>query len=149
MIVRRLSLPLPAALLLLAAGCATAPAGSAFAAGEAAARAVTEADLLGEWRLARIGSRAVPSGGTFTLTFAAGGQATGTINCNTFSGRYRVEAGRIVFSESEVTAMGCRGAPDLAVAEQAVFRGKGGWLTAEERRLAFVGGKRVEFARVR
>ena len=80
------------------AGAALAPAGCATPAdrpppvGEEALRPVTQEAILGSWRLDRIGGAPAPARAAFTLTFAADGRASGTINCNSVSAPYRTQA---------------------------------------------------------
>ena len=130
----------------LAAAACTTPVDPAAEA-DAELRPVTQEAVLGAWRLQRIGGRTVPAGGAFTLSFAADGRMTGTLNCNSLSAPYRVEVGRVLFGEGDVTAVGCRGFPDLSRAERAVFGSTRAWVSADGRRLVFEGEERAMFGR--
>jgi heat shock protein HslJ len=134
------------------AGAALAPAGCATTSDPAAAtaeaqRPATREAILGSWRLDRIDGAPAPARAAFTLTFAADGQASGTINCNKVSAPYTVEGGRVVFGEGSQTLVGCRGFPDLSSAERSVFGAARSWLSADGRRLVFEGRQRVAFRR--
>lgn len=83
--------------------------------------AATEAALQGSWSAVSLDGKTIPPR-VLTLQFS-GAQVKGTIACNAFEGVYRINAGRIVFGDAGLTALGC-GTPTTAaekVVEQILF----------------------------
>jgi|GEM_PF-3286823 len=96
--------------------------------------------LTGRWALAALEGSPLPRGSTLTLSFAEDGQVTGTVNCNRYSGHYRIEGARLRFHEGSTTLVGCVGMDTEAVdryfaamQEEAAFVIAGGTLTVVSR----------------
>ena len=76
------------------------------------------------WSLVAVGPAAHPnpavSGVATNLTFGIDGKISGSLGCNTFSGSYALQSGKITFSQLMATLMGCD-APRMAQ-ETAAFK---------------------------
>lgn len=84
---------------------------------------VTKAALLGSWELTEVGSQRVSKG--LTLTFNADGSLSGSVRCNSLSGRYELLSQRIVLADEIITLAGCLPWPEnraiVARAEKTLF----------------------------
>lgn len=128
------------------AGCVAVPAPGAVE--------VSEARLLGEWRLERVGSR--PVSRAMTMGFRRGGVMIGTLRCNSMSGRYQVRPPAILFPDSVIiTAAGCPSWPAnrllVDVAERVLFRNPppASILSTTGDRLFVRGEETLQFVRTR
>ncbi len=120
-------------------GCATLRAAEDPASMPSSAAAGQQV-LTGRWALAALDGSPLPRGSTLTLSFAEDGQVTGTVNCNRYSGHYRIEGARLRLHEGSMTLVGCVGMDTEAVdryfaamQEEATFVIAGGTLTVVSR----------------
>jgi len=116
---------------------------------------ITQARLLGEWTLTRVGSR--PVSRAMTLGFRNDGVMIGTLLCNSMSGRYQLRPPSILFPDPVIiTAAGCskdwltnRALAD--VAERVLLRDPppASFLSADGNRLYVKGEETLQFIRAR
>ena len=127
------------------AGCASIPA--------VPLRPITASELRGTWTLNELGSRSISRG--MTLSFGSDGQLTGSIRCNSLSGRYQIVGSKVMFPDDViVTAAGCGGnwfadKASVEAAEAVVFGSPPSdvRLSADGRRLEFLGKRVARFNR--
>jgi len=79
---------------LLVAALVAAPAGAAT-------------DLVGTWRVAAIGTLAVPADAGLVIAFDAAGTFSGSTGCNTFSGSYEIKGTTLELGPIRITQRGC------------------------------------------
>ena len=86
-----------------------------------------------------------------SIIFRPGGKVDGSINCNTFSGVYRIVDGQVRFGDAVMTLLGCDGFdPRLQQVNQIVFGPTSvSSLSADLQRLTFRSGRSsVTFQRI-
>lgn len=115
---------------------------------------ISEGRLLGEWTLARVGSRGVSR--AMTLGFKRDSVMIGTLRCNSMSGHYQVRPPAIVFPDSVIiTTAGCSNwasnRPVVDIAERVLFRHPppASLLSASGDRLFVRGEQTLQFIRTR